>query len=706
MDSVSPSPEPFEATGNTDTNTNTQYAWSGTSLSANEAITPRTLHFPDRDRQKITPSPASPDTTFDSHSKPNHSGTSTPSIGNPRPQYDFSLPVIPEHNLEPDATFLAIKEELEAGPSTKDLRDEFDRHMQVGKMILLLADAENLLREGNADKGEEKAQAGLEIALAMSDEAFIERCQVLMEWVKNIRDKDWEDVHDENVSRDGEAKMLLLENRSEGGDEGNHSPQTVDDAENRQRESPTEEAPSREPSPSPRGTSTSPGARGGELLGEFLEDDLQEGQWQFAENEQSDTDTEGTVSEVQDDESYEDDRAILRDFDLRHRPQTPIPPRSPTPSDDEDGESIPTQSRSMVSSQQSRRQSTQQYNSWQPYNDPGDDQIPTLPRRSHTHSPSVSQPIYQYISESDSDSGNEEEDHMDADQALTSDPWTDSSSDEEEPLERKIVRKRKMPSIADTTLSYTYLHKHKRSTDSNRRGRAKPQQPIYPRCTNTNPNASRRTTSTSNPSTSLTTHPPKPWLTPSHALDTHHSTSQTPSPTLFYNPHNPTLLLRSSPSASASDNTADSLSWLENYNASPIRPSTSKFTFRKRLPVTQMAPRVRSTRLFPEQDWEFIPLRADWEEFVREGREKVSMAFLAWERERLIDLVMEKRRRWRSSWVGVGMGVGSEWSLGIGFARSEGGYGNRGGNEMLIWGVGVAVLFILVFLFLVFRLRS
>ncbi|KAL4958305.1 hypothetical protein BDW69DRAFT_179709 [Aspergillus filifer] len=689
MDSVSPSPEPFKATGNTDTNANTQYTWSGTSPSTEEATTPRALHFPDRDRQRITPPPSSSDAMSDLHSKPSHSGTSTPSIGNSRPKYDFSLPVLPEHNLKPDANFLTIKEELESGPSTKGLRDEFDRHMQVGKMMLLLADAESALREGDADKGEEKAQAGLEIALVMSDEAFIERCQVLMEWVKNIRDKEWEDVHDGNVSQDGEGKMLLIENRSGDGDEGNHSPQTVDVAENRQREPPTEEDTSRESSPTPRGTSTSPGARGGELLGEFLEDDsLQEGQWQFAEDEQSDAGTEDAASEIQDDDSYGHDRAILRDFDPRDRPQTPIPPRSPTPSDDDDGESTPSQSRSMAGFQQFRRQSIQRYNSWQTYNDPGNDQSHGIPRRSIAHSPSAPQHIHQYISESDSDSGNEEEDHLDADQALTSDPWTDSSSDEEQTLERKIVRKRKIPSIADITLSYTYLHKHKRSINSNRRGRAKSQRPIYPRCTNTIANASTRTSSNS----SLTTYPPKPWHTPSSALDTNHYTSQTPSPTLFYNPHNPTLLFR----CSASDETTDSLSWLDNYNASPIRPSTSKFTFRKRLPITQMAPRVRSTRLFPEQDWEFIPLRADWDEFVREGREKVSMAFLAWERERLMDLVREKKRRWRSSWVGLG--VGSKWSLGIGFARGDGyGNGGGGGNGIMIWGVGVAILFTLVF---------
>ncbi|KAL4946030.1 hypothetical protein BDV06DRAFT_218736 [Aspergillus oleicola] len=685
MDSVSPSPEPFGATGNTNTstNTNTEYTWSGTSISTEDATTPRASSF--HGRHGIAPSPSS----SDSHSKNTHSGASTPSNGNSRLNYDFSLPIFTDHNTEPNADFLTLKAELEAGPQAEDTLKGFDQSLQIGQMMLVLSEAESALKKGDADTGEEKTQAGLEIALELGDRDFIERCQVFMDWVKSIRDeKDWGDVDPEEdaASRDEGSRLLLEDGRKEDGNEneGNRTPRSMDDVEGNEGEPPTDEDTSRKPSPTRQGPSTSPGAREAEFPGDFLEEGLQEAQWQFADDEQSEAATEDAASDAQDDMSDEDDWAILRDCDPSNRPQTPIPARSPSPDDDDDDELTPTQSSSSINPQHARRQSIERYNSSQSYND-ASDQNPGLHRHSHIHSPSASQP-YQYISDSESDSGNEEEDHLDIDQALASDQWTDSSSDEDEPLEHNIVRKRRMPSIADTTLSYTYLHKHKRSNNSNSKSR--PRKRRYPWYEH------------ANPSTSTSTTLPKSWYTPSSAADTHHPSSPTPDPTLFYNAHNATLLLR----FPASDSDTNSLTWLTNYNASPVRPSKSKFTFRKRLPVSQMASRVRSTRLFPEQDWEFIPLKADWDAFVREGREKVSMAFLAWERERVGDLVRAKKRRWGGcGWIGLS--YGSDWSLGwtSGFSLDGDGDGNG-----LLWGVGLGILvmFLLLFLFVVFRLRS
>jgi hypothetical protein len=196
------------------------------------------------------------------------------------------------------------------------------------------------------------------------------------------------------------------------------------------------------------------------------------------------------------------------------------------------------------------------------------------------------------------------ENDLDSESDAASVTSLDLSSDGGSMVLKTLIRKRKSTLIApSTTLMYTHIHK--------------PQRKPY---TLTQP---------------LTLGPsrPKPWTTsdfnPSADEDFYR---------VFWNTHSRTLLLQQP--------IPDwDMSWLARYESSPFTLPKAHFTFRFPLPIKYMASRIRKTAIFPRQEWEFIPSPVEWRRFcegVTDG-ERVTMGFLGWERERIEELIQERK---------------------------------------------------------------
>lgn len=169
---------------------------------------------------------------------------------------------------------------------------------------------------------------------------------------------------------------------------------------------------------------------------------------------------------------------------------------------------------------------------------------------------------------------------------------------------KTLIRKRKSKLIApSTTLMYTHIHKVQR----------KP----YTLSQSPTPGPSR----------------PKPWtasdVNPSADEDFYR---------VFWDTYSRTLLLQQP--------IPDwDMSWLAQYESSAFTLPKTHFTFRFPLPMKYMASRIRKTAIFPRQEWEFIPSPVEWRRFcegVTNG-ERVTMGFLGWERERIKELIQERK---------------------------------------------------------------
>ncbi|KAL2868082.1 uncharacterized protein BJX67DRAFT_60472 [Aspergillus lucknowensis] len=87
----------------------------------------------------------------------------------------------------------------------------------------------------------------------------------------------------------------------------------------------------------------------------------------------------------------------------------------------------------------------------------------------------------------------------------------------------------------------------------------------------------------------------------------------------------------------------DDMKWLSQYESSPFKVCRANFTFRASVPMSNMASRVRTTKIFPEQEWEFIAPEKEWDAFKSDVQgKKLTMEFLEWERERIQMAVKEK----------------------------------------------------------------
>ncbi|CBF79749.1 hypothetical protein AN7616.2 [Aspergillus nidulans FGSC A4] len=193
------------------------------------------------------------------------------------------------------------------------------------------------------------------------------------------------------------------------------------------------------------------------------------------------------------------------------------------------------------------------------------------------------------------------EDNLDVETGVYSDSLGSSS---ESMVSKRLIRKRKSTLITpSTTLMYTHIHKAQR----------KP----YTLSQSPTPGPSR----------------PKPWTTSDV-----NSSADEDFYRVFWDTHSRTLLLQQP--------IPDwDMSWLARYESSAFTLPKTHFTFRFSLPMKYMASRIRKTAIFPRQEWEFIPSPAEWRRFcegVTNG-EELTMGFLGWERERIEDLIRERK---------------------------------------------------------------
>ncbi|OJJ04307.1 hypothetical protein ASPVEDRAFT_891768 [Aspergillus versicolor CBS 583.65] len=504
-----------------------------------------------------------------------------------------------------------------------------ERAVVVAEMVNLLIEVEKALGEGDSDRAGEIATRGLEVAVELDDLENIERAKRLLDLVGGAAEKrkDMRGMEDdEDEYKDGQTER--------GGREEDMS---FDDDKI-------------------RGASPNAGA---EVLGDFLADEFEEeGDWGYEygnennvveagsdygsqaqdeannENDGDDTDDIHSNADNQDDQDDQDDEDHYNGFDPRNRPQTPVPPRSY----DDDME-IPrpiTATKDLI----------QRYDPWQAY---ADFKQKELFSSSEVNSSEDNlDEIY-----CDCDCRNCRKCHYNQESYFSSESEAEDEDEDEDEnaITATIIRKRRRRDpIVSTNLNYTYTRKliPKRSVISSKFS-WKGAIPQYP----------------------------KPWYRTDENTDLDNDFNA-----LFWHPHTKTLLLQE-------DNPDWDMSWLpveepvsQDNNgkpkSSPLEAGTkyddegknyipwrTDFWFHFAMPMRDMASRVRKTDIFPEQAWEFIPKKEDWdmfEEAVPEG-ERFSMQFLEWERERIQGLVREKgefqkgqfkqRQNQEQSWVFV-----------------------------------------------------
>lgn len=211
-------------------------------------------------------------------------------------------------------------------------------------------------------------------------------------------------------------------------------------------------------------------------------------------------------------------------------------------------------------------------------------------------------------------SGNE--DHIDSDDVSDiSDNVLSDISDESQPIRLTENGKRPLSPIARTALSYSHIQRPKKLR-TRKASKAKPSEQSL-----------------------VNNVQPKPWHLSSENIDLPIY------PHSYCNTHAPTMLLRQ-------DIPHWDMAWLPAYEASPVVFQKAAFTFRQHLSMTEIASRFRTTKIFSEQEWEFIPRRRQWNKFVRGCQEeKLTLGFLRWERERLQGLVDEKREVKKKGWM-------------------------------------------------------
>ncbi|KAL2818184.1 hypothetical protein BDW59DRAFT_165632 [Aspergillus cavernicola] len=205
-------------------------------------------------------------------------------------------------------------------------------------------------------------------------------------------------------------------------------------------------------------------------------------------------------------------------------------------------------------------------------------------------------------SDSDSNSNSNSEQETEDHSIPESDYYADSSSAEDDSMSAQNIRKRRRPPICSTNLTYSFLCKMKKP-----KSKSKTKEPKK-----------------------LSPHP-KPWIQLDETTDFDDSFTK-----LYWNTHSPSMLMQERIPNWDMD-------WLARYETFPSKVRRVPFTFRVSIPMSQMASRVRKTKIFPEQDWEFIAKKKDWERFQKEcGDEELTMGFLKWERERIQMSVAQK----------------------------------------------------------------
>lgn len=578
---------------------------------------------------------------------------------NPQPQTRSSSndASTPRSNTPPllDLSEFAVKpppilDELDKMAETMEPVDKLvsgaERAVAVAEMVNLLIDAEKMLGEEEASRAGEMATRGLEMAIGLDDRENIERAKRLLDLVRGAG---------QERKRDDEGNMGEKEEEENSPTERGGEMSFDDDGD--------------------RGAS--PDAGRAEVLGDFLADEFEEGgDWGYEydgnENNEVDTgddtgrqtqnelhtevtdgdtadklhssdnaDNQGDQYENDQDQQYQDEQEYQyeNDFDPRNRPQTPVPPRSFGDGDDEDME-IPgpaTSGKDLI----------QRYDPWQAYADFKQKELFSSSevnsneeiycdcdcrncRKCHynTHD------SHFFSNESASEAETEAEDEGE----------DEDQDEDEDAITATIIRKRRRRDpIVSTNMNYTYTRNltSKRTVLSSKIRRKGPIIPQYPKpWYRTDENADLDQYDNFN---ALFWHPHTKTLVlqedvPDWDLKWLPVEQQTKSPQNT----NMNLPLENDKTRSSSPQAGTQSDELKNYI-----PWRTDFWFHFAMPMRDMAPRVRKTDIFPEQAWEFIPRKEDWdmfEEALPEG-ERFSMQFLEWERERIQKLVREKSRK-------------------------------------------------------------
>ncbi|KAL5332268.1 hypothetical protein BJX70DRAFT_144264 [Aspergillus crustosus] len=533
------------------------------------------------------------------------------------------------------------------------LLSDLTTNVTTQEMIDTLAGAEVALARNDADEAEEKTRIALRKAEKLGDQVYIERCEIFLDWVQEMRDGT---LGVKKIKR--RKRERKMEGRSAGRKQQPRRGSEVDAAFHDDDSS----------------RNSSPGAEvqvlGDMLEGEFYEAPDEEG-WADSESAGegrrisfiSDFDDNaagaGTANEYGH-EGFENEH--FQDFDPRSRPTTPIPSRSPTPD-----AHPPEQGQSIL--EDFEHPEEQDQSTLREY-----DQAHLEARSISSQTPEAWVPEHhihpgQYSNYESGFVYTDSEDTSDADaDAGFSDSKCECDTETALPdLTISKTRKRSLSPISNTAYRYTHIQKHKRCPDFmpiSRRGRKKlREEAVLPLI-------------------------PKPWHTPAAATDIlcpagHTSPADFHFHNIFYNAHLPAILLTQD--ADGGGLPEQTPTWLTKYDTSPFCFSRSLFTFREKLPMAEMSPRVRRTSIFSEQDWEYIPDVSQWETFqaeMEQAKVSVTMGFLEWERERIKGLVDEKNSRcfvgvstdrekkggmggWENPGLSLEMRKGYKWARGV-----------------------------------------
>ncbi|KAI9368048.1 hypothetical protein BJX61DRAFT_546901 [Aspergillus egyptiacus] len=561
-----------------------------------------------------------------------------------------TIPTTPTHPWPevhtPPPTLLTLESHLKssiqrAGP-IGPLLTRMERDMLIMEMMQAFGEAETAMKmavamgepEGGKERAVERTVRGMEIAGELGDREFLERGEYLLAWVAGVGSRSGSASGAVDGGEDGgRRKRRRVEKtgsrekskkKAKGKESGKERGKGKKGKDKKKKKGKAVERRASPPSASSGAGSlrltspvTDPGT--GDLLGDYFEgvDEYENagagGRWEMlsqgsevgnGQNVAYDGDDDSSGSEdagKEEEDTRDQDQDDIQEGkgeDESFRPHAPIPPHSPSPS----------RSSTEVTSSEDSAHEQLQSDSSDTHSD--DLQLQVVPEHSLPPASPEQPEVSPRYSASPSVSTAE------SDTSYEADP--ESSSSDESTLSRTIIRKRNRSPISNRNLAYTYLHKPGRKSKSKCKQIAK--FTANTPSPNPTPNRNRRKLSFT----------PKIW----HHHD-QNADIDDPFPSFFWDTRIGSVLI-------ADEVQNWDMDWLPKSKSYPIRQA--EFTFRAAVPMREMASRVRPTRIFPEQQWEFIARRRDWGEFLRgTAGQKVSMRFLEWERGRMEMLVREKR---------------------------------------------------------------
>ncbi|KAL3475673.1 hypothetical protein BJX99DRAFT_259111 [Aspergillus californicus] len=538
----------------------------------------------------ITPSPLNPMATSISRSVSRASSSPSPPLPSPISSWAPYKPPAQTSETYPKANyelfkvpewFTQIQEELARQGPIEPLLAEAQQRLRLGMIVTALVDAEAALSRGDADEAERKTMQGLAIAGELGHTGYVERCDVLMEFVEGVRSGDlpWK------ASRGGEGVDEEAEDEDEDQD---------------QDEDETEKVGGNPLEHWPVATATSPIKGSGDVLGDFLEDAEFDEYDEFGEYDPR-GERPGTTLGTYDDEDDENDEGRFQPYTSFTRSTAPSPLRSHSQSPiDPEPQTEDTSRRKRAA-----KHSPPPFSPRSPLS-PNRSSPNRSPTQSRSYSPRTRSQSGYYSYEPEA----EWESIFDTDDT----PWNE---EHEPPFTALGNRKRKQPPTAPSrTITRIRMSERIRGSDSGSSGfsPAWKRRQISLRKNDPRANAPHKS--------------PKVWLNPDSScrVELEHSASGT-------------LPLH--------EKDEDwGMHWL---TAPRSILKQGVFEFRFDIPIEQMASRVRSTRIFKAQEWEYIPSESEWEAFQAEvAGGKLTMGFLKFENESIETIVQERREEWEA----------------------------------------------------------